>query len=93
MMIKKLVETARDVWRMRRMPSQVRAKDTRLAFSDIIVRNRIETLYVVENLPIQDAGRPSICIPQTKQFLSFLSCIRATKVKQDSGSERVRSWN
>ncbi|CAI5739949.1 unnamed protein product [Hyaloperonospora brassicae] len=36
MMLKKLVETARDVWRMRRMPSQVRAKDTRLAFSDII---------------------------------------------------------
>uniref|UniRef100_A0AAV1UTI1 HotDog ACOT-type domain-containing protein n=1 Tax=Peronospora matthiolae TaxID=2874970 RepID=A0AAV1UTI1_9STRA len=35
-MIKKVVETAQYLWRRRRMPSQVRAKDTRLAFSDII---------------------------------------------------------
>ncbi|CEG47299.1 atp-binding cassette superfamily [Plasmopara halstedii] len=36
MVLKKLVGTAQDIWRMRRMPAQVRAKDTRLAFTDII---------------------------------------------------------
>ncbi|ETM99213.1 hypothetical protein PPTG_18951 [Phytophthora nicotianae INRA-310] len=35
-LLKKLVGTAQDMWRMRRMPTQVRAKDTRLAFTDII---------------------------------------------------------
>ncbi|CAH0490128.1 unnamed protein product [Peronospora farinosa] len=36
MVLKKLLGTAQDIWRMRRMPAQVRAKDTRLAFTDII---------------------------------------------------------
>lgn len=35
-LLKKLMGTAQDMWRMRRMPAQVRAKDTRLAFTDII---------------------------------------------------------
>lgn len=39
MVLKKLLGTAQDLWRMRRMPAQVRAKDTRLAFTDIIVRH------------------------------------------------------
>ncbi|KAG7398788.1 hypothetical protein PHYBOEH_010420 [Phytophthora boehmeriae] len=36
MVVKKLIGTAQDLWRVRRMPKQVRAKDTRLAFTDII---------------------------------------------------------
>ncbi|RLM96884.1 hypothetical protein BBO99_00006818 [Phytophthora kernoviae] len=36
MVMKKLIGTAQDLWRARRMPKQVRAKDTRLAFTDII---------------------------------------------------------
>jgi acyl-CoA hydrolase len=36
-LVKKLLGTAQDLWRMRRMPAQMRAKDTRLAFTDIIV--------------------------------------------------------
>lgn len=30
--------TLRDVWARRNMPKQLRARDTRLAFTDIIVR-------------------------------------------------------
>ncbi|CAH0521216.1 unnamed protein product [Peronospora belbahrii] len=36
MALKNLLGTMHDIWRMRRMPAQVRAKDTRLAFTDII---------------------------------------------------------
>ncbi|KAI9914492.1 hypothetical protein PsorP6_007144 [Peronosclerospora sorghi] len=36
MVLKKLLGTAQDRWRMRRIPSQIRARDTRLAFAEII---------------------------------------------------------
>jgi hypothetical protein len=38
MTMKALAATARDLWRARSMPAQVRAKDTRVAFTEILVR-------------------------------------------------------
>lgn len=38
MLLKALMGTAKDLWQRRLLPAQVRAKDTRLAFADIIVR-------------------------------------------------------
>lgn len=38
MLVKALVGTAKDLWQRRLLPAQVRAKDTRLAFAEIIVR-------------------------------------------------------
>lgn len=38
MLMKALVGTAKDLWQKRLIPAQVRAKDTRLAFAEIIVR-------------------------------------------------------
>ncbi|KAF1323936.1 hypothetical protein FI667_g10147, partial [Globisporangium splendens] len=41
MLMKALVGTAKDLWQKRLMPTQVRAKDTRLAFAEIIVRGAL----------------------------------------------------
>lgn len=41
MVTKALVGTLRDTWARRNMPKQLRARDTRMAFTDIIVRNSI----------------------------------------------------
>lgn len=39
MLLKALIGTAKDLWRMRRMPAQVRPKDTQSIITDVIVRN------------------------------------------------------
>lgn len=38
MLVKALVGTCKDLWQRRLLPAQVRAKDTRLAFAEIMVR-------------------------------------------------------
>lgn len=48
MLVKALVGTAKDLWQRRLLPAQVRAKDTRLAFAEIIVRHELICLCVMD---------------------------------------------
>lgn len=49
MLLKALVGTAKDLWQRRLLPAQVRAKDTRLAFAEIIVRPAVWYLPLPTN--------------------------------------------
>ena len=78
MVLKNLARMAQDMWRMCRMPAQVRAKDTRLAFTDIIVRLATHRLHHVMALLIR---------------INAIFSNRAARAKKVNGSVLVLFWN
>ncbi|GAB9465439.1 hypothetical protein Gpo141_00002847 [Globisporangium polare] len=92
MLVKALVGTAKDLWQRRLLPAQVRAKDTRLAFAEIIGNESLKGAMVPTGpiLELMDVLAGSISLRVSRGPTATISFDRVDLVKPVFHGDLVR---